>query len=51
VIWLLDTNALVYILNGDSIRENGAYSGHRERPVRSIVNGSGRSEATLVFVG
>jgi ribosomal protein S18 acetylase RimI-like enzyme len=26
-----------------------AYSGHRERSVRSIVNGSGRSEATLVF--
>ena len=25
-----------------------AYSGHRERSVRSIVNGSGRSEATLV---
>src|SRR5208283_1458811 len=25
-----------------------AYSGHRERSVRFIVNGSGRSEATLV---
>jgi hypothetical protein len=27
---------------------NPAYSGHRERSVRFIVNGSGRSEATLV---
>jgi len=27
-----------------------AYSGHRERSVRFIVNGSGRSEATLVVV-
>jgi hypothetical protein len=28
-----------------------AYFGHRERSVRTIVNGSGRSEATLVFDG
>ena len=27
-----------------------AYSGHRERSVRFIVNGSGRSEATLVVI-
>ena len=31
-------------------RDLHAHSGHRERSVRSIVNGSGRSEATLVFV-
>lgn len=27
-----------------------AYSGHRERSVRFMVNGSGRSEATLVVL-
>lgn len=34
----------------DSEGRYAAYSGHRERSVRCIVNGSGRSEATLVVI-
>jgi len=31
-------------------KRTNANSGHRERSVRCIVNGSGRSEATLVVI-